>query len=77
MYRPFCRQWLYFDRQWNERVLQIPSLFPSPEHPNHVIAISGIGAGAGYSALIANAIPSLHLAGAGNPVQCFPRLSLH
>ena len=27
MYRPFCKQWLYFDRQWNERVLLIPTLF--------------------------------------------------
>ena len=30
MYRPFCKQWLYLDRQLNEMVLQIPRLFPSP-----------------------------------------------
>jgi predicted helicase len=73
MYRPFCKQWLYFDRQWNERVYQIPSLFPTPEQKNRVIAISGVGAGAGYSVLMTDSIPCLTLAGAGNPSQCFPR----
>ena len=73
LYRPFCKQWLYFDRQWNERGLRIPSLFPAPEHGNRVIAVSGVGAGTGYSVLMADVIPCLHLAGAGNAVQCFPR----
>ena len=40
MYRPFCKQWLYFDRQWNERMYQIPKLFPTPEQGNLVIAVS-------------------------------------
>ena len=73
LYRPFCKQWLYFDRQWNNSVYLIPSLFPTPEQPNRVIAVSGVGAGTGYSALMTGAIPCLHLAGAGNAVQCFPR----
>ena len=73
MYRPYCKQWLYFDRQWNEMVNLMPSLFPSPEHHNRVITVSGVGAGAGYSVLVTDAVPCLHLAGAGNPVQCFPR----
>jgi predicted helicase len=29
-YRPFNRQWLYFDRAFNERVYQQPKLFPTP-----------------------------------------------
>ncbi|MDA8310766.1 MAG: DEAD/DEAH box helicase family protein [Actinomycetota bacterium] len=73
MYRPFCKQWLYFDRQWNERVLLMPRLFPTPAHENRVIAVSGVGAGAGYSVLLTDAIPCLTLAGAGNSNQCFPR----
>lgn len=72
MYRPFCKQWLYFDRQWNERVLQIPKLFPTPEHRNLVISISGVGSGAGYSVQVTDVIPCLSMAGAGNAVQCFP-----
>lgn len=38
-----------------------------------VIAVSGRGAGTGYSVLAADIFPCLHLAGAGNAVQCFPR----
>jgi len=73
MYRSFAKQWLYFDRQWNEMVLLMPSLFPTPELGNEVIAVSGVGAGAGYSAIMIDVIPCLTLAGAGNAVQCFPR----
>lgn len=73
MYRPFCKQWLYFNRQWNEQVQLMPSVFPSKEEPNQVIAVSGVGAGAGYSVLISDVIPCLTLPGAGNAVQCFPR----
>lgn len=72
MYRPFCKQWLYFDRQLNEMVLQIPKLFPTPEHGNRVIAVSGAGTGAEYSVLMTDVIPCLTMAGAGNAVQCFP-----
>ena len=72
MYRPFCKQWLYFDRQWNEQVQLMPKLFPSPAHGNLAIAISGVGAGAGYSVQITDVIPCLSMAGAGNAVQCFP-----
>ncbi len=30
LYRPFCRQYLYFDRLVNERVYQMPAIFPIP-----------------------------------------------
>jgi predicted helicase len=69
MYRPFCKQWLYFDRQLNEMVYQLPRLFPSPWHGNQVIAVTGAGATAGFSALITNAVPNYHLQDTG---QCFP-----
>ena len=72
-YRPFCKQWLYFDRQWNERVYRIPSLFPSPEHPNRVIAVSALGSRSTFSVLMTDTVPCLHLADASNGSQCFPR----
>lgn len=31
MYRPFCRQWVYYDRVMNERTYQQPRLFPLAE----------------------------------------------
>jgi predicted helicase len=69
MYRPYCKQWLYFDRQLNEMVLLMPRLFPTPQHPNVVIATTGVGASRPFSALITDVIPNLHLEDTG---QCFP-----
>lgn len=31
MYRPFCKQWVYYDRMMNERTYQQPRLFPLAE----------------------------------------------
>ncbi|WP_067937020.1 DEAD/DEAH box helicase [Alicyclobacillus kakegawensis] len=69
VYRPFCKQWLYFNRALNERVYQIPKLFPEPGVENRVIAVTGIGASRPFSALMVNAIPNLHFHDTG---QCFP-----
>jgi predicted helicase len=33
-YRPFSRQWLYFDRKLNEVVYQMPRIFPDDDHAN-------------------------------------------
>jgi predicted helicase len=70
MYRPFCKQWLYFDRQWNENVCQIPSFFPTPKHENQVIACTGVGAAHPFSCLLVEAIPNYDFIEKG---QCFPR----
>lgn len=69
MYRPYCKQWLYFDRQLNERVLLIPKLFPTPQHENVLIASVGVGASRPFSALITDIIPNNHMQDTG---QCFP-----
>lgn len=69
MYRPFAKQWLYFNRHFNEMVLQTPKLFPTPRHSNIVIAVTGVGASKGFSALVAGSIPNLHLHDTG---QNFP-----
>ena len=73
LYRPFCKQWLYFDRQWNEMVYQIPALFPTPEQSNTVIAVSGKGGRLPFSVIMADAVPDLCLADASHGSQCFPR----
>jgi len=69
MYRPFTKQWLYFNRQFNEMVNQMPRLFPTTEHRNLVIEVSGIGAAKQFSALVTSTIPNLHMHDTG---QCFP-----
>ncbi len=68
-YRPFSKQWLYFNRRFNEMVYQMPKIFPNSELENIVISATGIGATKGFSALITDAIPNLHLHDTG---QCFP-----
>ncbi len=69
MYRPFCKQWLYFNRRFNERVYLMPSLFPDPEHGNLVISLSGVGATKGFAALIMDSPANYH---ALDTAQCFP-----
>ena len=69
LYRPFQLQWLYFDRRTNEMVYQMPRIFPNAATENLVIQVSGVGARAGFSALMSNALPNLHTVDSG---QCFP-----
>ena len=47
----------------------MPKIFPNENLENLVISVTGIGASKGFSALITNAIPNLHLHDTG---QCFP-----
>jgi predicted helicase len=70
MYRPYCKQWMYFNRRFNERVYQMPRIFPEPALKNLAISVSGVGASKEFSALITDAVPDLNLHDAGG--QCFP-----
>lgn len=70
LYRPFTRQYVYFDKLLNHRPYLQPQLFPYRGAKNLEIAISGIGAPYPFSALIYDCIPSL-TPYAGNG-QCFP-----
>ena len=69
IYRPFFHQSLYFDRFWNNRVYQMPAIFPTNESKNLVICSSGVGSKE-YSCLMTNCIADLQLNFNG---QCFPR----
>jgi predicted helicase len=71
LYRPFCRQWLYFDRILNERVYQLPQFFPDAisEKENKVICLSGIGSNKPFHCLASNIIPCLDIL---EKTQCFP-----
>ncbi len=69
MYRPFCKQWMYFDRNFNERVYQIPRIFPKPGLVNKVISVMGRGEGEDFSVLMTDHLPNLHFIPSG---QCFP-----
>lgn len=68
-YRPFSKQWLYYDNMFNHRVAQIPKIFPSGIEANLVISLVGIGTTKEFSAIITNVIPDIQLQANG---QCFP-----
>lgn len=68
MYRPFSKQWLYFNRSFNERVLQMPKVFSNQQVDNLVICTSGVGAKT-FSVLITNTLPCFDNIEKG---QCFP-----
>ena len=69
MYRPYFKQALYQDRILNHRVYQMPRLFPTPNHRNLVICVSGIGVTKDFSCIITDILPDLELIGKS---QCFP-----
>lgn len=70
MYRPFCKEHLYFLKQWNERHSQLAKIFPNPNSMNLVICVSGTGAKNDFSCLISNTILDLNAMEAG--AQHFP-----
>ncbi len=74
LYRPFTRQWLYYSRHFNEMVYQMPRLFPMGEAAaeNLMICMSGGGEKVPFSVLLADRLPSLHMADIEGS-QCFPR----
>ncbi len=60
LYRPFSKDWLYFDRKLIERVLKTPRLFPNEASKNRVIGVSASESRSGFSALMVDVVPSLH-----------------
>jgi predicted helicase len=68
-YRPFNKQWLYFNRRFNEMVYQMPRIFPESASVNRVICVTGRGETAAFTALITDVNPNLHMIASG---QCFP-----
>jgi predicted helicase len=69
MYRPFCKQEVYFDKHFNDMIYQIPKLFPKDGLENVVICITGLGTPKDFNAIITNVIPDIQLQGNG---QSFP-----
>jgi predicted helicase len=69
LYRPFNKQWLYFNRRFNEMVYQMPRFFPNASAENIVIMVKQRWAGTGQLALMVNRVCDLQIDGGA---QCFP-----
>lgn len=73
VYRPFNKQHVYFDGQLNDMIYRLPAIFPTPETSNLGIYIVGMGSAVPFSVLALDALPNLHVTGAGSGGQFFPR----
>ncbi len=62
MYRPFNKQWLYWDKDWIHRQSQLPKIFPNKDAQNVVINTTIRN----FSALVSGAIPDNHFIGDAN-----------
>lgn len=73
-YRPFTKQWLYFDRLVNNSVYQMPKMFfrEGRSLENLAICVSAPGNIAGFTSLMANIVPELCLSAMKGGTQCFP-----
>ena len=69
VYRPYCKQSVYFDADMNDMTYQLDKIFPSQDKQNFVICMSSPGDSKDYSSLIVNSLPDLHLVAT---TQCFP-----
>lgn len=70
LYRPFFKQRFYFDRYWNNRVYQMPQIFPDSNAKNLIITVNQSYKGSGFIALMSSSIVDVHFNGDS---QCFPR----
>src|ERR1035437_9842695 len=71
LYRPFSKEYLFFDRILNEEVYVYPTILPreESESENKIICVIAAGGNKPFQCLITNIIPDLHLTG---DTQCFP-----
>ncbi|WP_026914582.1 DEAD/DEAH box helicase [Christiangramia portivictoriae] len=69
IYRPFTKLHNYFDRDLNEYLYQMPSVFPNRTAENLLINISGKGSNKGFSVLMTNSLVDMQTL---SNEQCFP-----
>lgn len=58
LYRPFCKQYLCYGRDLNERIYQMPAFMPQQNLPNLLIGVVGKG-GKRFEPIITDVTPAL------------------
>ena len=69
IYRPFTKQWLYFDKQFNSAVSRMFDFFPTLDAKNLAICFTSLGARKDFSVLMVNTVFDQELL---EKAQCFP-----
>lgn len=68
LYRPFNKQWLYWDKDWINRQGEFSKIFPNKDAQNVVIN-TGVGNGKDFSALVSDFVSDSSLI---SPNQAYP-----
>ncbi|GAA7247713.1 DEAD/DEAH box helicase family protein [Helicobacter pylori] len=68
LYRPFNKQWLYWDKDWINKQREFSKIFPDKDAQNVVIN-TGVGNGKNFSALVSDFISD---SGLISPTQAYP-----
>ena len=69
LYRPFTKQWVYFDKSMNHSLYRLPLAFNDALQNQIAIIVSGIGARSGFSVVMTDAAPNFDTIEKG---PCFP-----
>ncbi|GAA9448693.1 hypothetical protein UBN105_09150 [Helicobacter pylori] len=69
LYRPFNKQWLYWDKDWIHRQREFSKIFPNKALTQNVVINTGVGNGKDFSALVSDFIPDYSLI---SPTQAYP-----
>ncbi|MEU6250430.1 type ISP restriction/modification enzyme [Glycomyces sp. NPDC047010] len=74
-YRPFTKQHVYFTADTSDCVYQLERSFPEPDLGNVGFYTVGAGSAVPFSVLATDAVPNLHVTGAGSGGKFFPRFT--
>jgi predicted helicase len=72
LYRPFCKQWFYYDRHFNGMVYQWASILPTQADTNRLILYTQPGSQKPFMVGSAETVCDLHLVGAAAGSECLP-----
>ena len=61
VYRPFCTQSVYFAREMNDMIYQLPQLFPTQAHKNIAFGAQGRGSSHPFSVGVTTTLPDLEM----------------
>ena len=72
LYRPFCKQWFYFDRHFNGMVYQWASILPTQADTNRLMLYTQPGSQKPFMVGSAETVCDLHFVGAAAGSECLP-----
>jgi predicted helicase len=70
LYRPYIKQYFYFDKHFNGMTYQMFNIFPNNDADNLAIFCTNAGTQSPFMVTTTNCIPDLHLV--GTAAQCLP-----